>query len=715
MGRFLRKRIKYCALVVCAMLAVTLPKTSAAQLVEDFSSPSWPYAGWVGDTAKFSTATGKLRVPDSINKPSPASVAVPYNFLAGDTVYDLQFDFEVLSVPPTSKNYVSVYLWGDSANIEKSQNALYITFNTSKQAQLFQSVGGIATSLLTTNDTIGYRIVKMTLTKTLSNRFTLIMRVCDRETSNFLRADTVSTTHVLPSAINFTQQGYFGVRFTYSKTYYNRFYLDNVNLRPLVPDTVPPAVRSAVIASSDDNNDMVLVTFNEDIDSATAVNASNYRILTMPSAQQLPLLNGTLLNANQVMLQFSKLSADELHKIRVCGVKDLAGNIMTACDTAFVRRSATDNNPPTALSAVARDENTVKITFDEVVDKVTASNVMNYAISGVNPIQVEYLGSSVLLTFALSWQELVTYNLHLENIYDLSANIMAPTDLEFVFDTTYRNLIINEILFNPQVGGEDFVEIYNKSGYAIPLSGIVLAAWDASNNRIKSVCRISDTAVLGPHDYCVVTRDTILSRRYTVLSPEKVICPLNVMPPFNNGEGTVVIALKDSTIIDRFDYTEKMHNTFLNNVKGVSLERRSFDLATQNESNWHSASKSAGYATPTYKNSQSYNFLYNEGDITIDPTVFSPDADGYNDVMNLSYSFENCDYTANVFIYDAQGRLVRRLERNAILGCNGVFSWDGTNEAKARCQIGNYVVYMEVFDAKGNKQSFKKVVTLMVR
>ena len=505
------------------------------------------------------------------------------------------------------------------------------------------------------------------------------------------------------------------MRLVYSASYYNRFYLDNVNFRALVPDTVPPAVRSAAIASSDDNNDFVLVTFNEPVDSVSAVNANNYRITTLPQMEQNPVFNGILVSETQVRLNYSRLIPNMLHQLSVCNVKDLAGNAMSPCQTAPIKLHADDYQAPLATEAVARSVNTVRVRFNEVMDSLSALNTANYSISGVNPTEVEYSRTSALLTFSQSCQELTSYTLHVENVYDLSANVVASTDLTFVFDTTYNNLIINEILFNPQTGGEDYVEIYNKSERAIPLGNIILATWDDNNSCLKTACRISDSAVIAPHDYCVVTRDTALSRRYTVMSPEKVIYPVNALPTFANGEGTVIIALKDSTVIDRLDYTEKMHNTFLNNVKGVSLERRSFDLGTQNESNWHSAAKSAGYGTPTYKNSQSYDFLYSEGDITVEPTLFSPDADGYNDVANISYQFENCDYTGNIFIYDAQGRLVRRLERNAILGCHGVFAWDGTNEAKARCQIGNYVVYMEVFDTKGNKQTFKKVVTLMVK
>ena len=689
---FLKINTKSGALAFCMMCLVSLPFNLRAQLLEDFSSPAWPYSGWVGDTADFATTTGQLRIPQrtALNR---SYVSVPYSFSQADLVYPLRFDFELLTVDPTASNFAEVYLWADSANVENSSNALYVAFDVSSdKAILYQRVAGVNTVILSTDTAVDYEIVNFAVAKN-GGIFNMIMCVSDRN-GIFLRADTVSASHALPAAIDFAGGGFFGVRFVYSASYFNRFYLDNINLRALVPDTVPPSVRTAAIASSDDNNDFVLVTFSEPADSVTAVNANNYRITTMPQMEQTPVFNGTMISETQVRLNFSRLIPNMLHRLKVCNVKDLAGNAISTCQTVPLKCDGDDHQAPLATEAAARSVNTVRVRFSEVMDSVSALNTANYSISGVNPTEVEYSRTSAMLTFAQSWQEHTPYVLHVEDVYDLSANAVLPSDLTFVFDTTYNNLVINEILFNPQVGGDDFVEIYDKSELAIPLG---------------------DIAVLAGHDYCVVTRDTALSRRYTVLYPEKVICPINALPALNNAEGIVVIALKDSTVIDKFSYSEKMHNTFLNTVKGVSLERRSFDAPTQEASNWHSAAKSAGYATPTCKNSQSYVFLYHEGDIVVDPAVFSPDADGYNDVANISYQFENCDYTANIFIYDAQGRMVRRLERNAILGCRGAFAWDGTNEAKTRCQVGNYVVYMEVFDTKGNKQTFKKVVTLMVR
>jgi hypothetical protein len=63
--------------------------------------------------------------------------------------------------------------------------------------------------------------------------------------------------------------------------------------------------------------------------------------------------------------------------------------------------------------------------------------------------------------------------------------------------------------------------------------------------------------------------------------------------------GNITLRRSDSLIIDAFDYDEGLHFSLLENKRGVSLERLSFDQPTQSSGNWHSAAESAGYATPT--------------------------------------------------------------------------------------------------------------------
>ena len=707
------KKITICSTAILTLLMVLNTYSVKAQLVEDFTSSAWPYSGWVGNTERFTTSAQQLRIvaQDTILN---SYTSATYRFDTSDLNYPLQFDFEVLTATPSGSNNATIWIWSDSSDVAVAQNALYIGFYN-KHPVLYSKVNNYWTDLITIDTIADYELLRMSVTYLPTNQIAFSVKFCNRSTGALLRYRTDTVSYTLPSTIKFTNRGYFGVRFCYSSSYWNRYYLDNVNVRAIRPDVQPPQVRSALFSYTNENTDYIDILFDEAVDSATAVNMNNYTVTTADISSQHPLLNGTLLEENRVQLAFTKLTPNMLHSLRVCNVKDLSGNQMTTCDTALLKWNATDYTKPVATSASAKSSRTVLVKFNESVDSITATKLDNYESRATNPTATEYLGKSVLLTFPINWPEFDTSEITLYGIYDLSGNLIDTTTLQFVLDTDYMNLIINEVLFNPVSGGGDYVEIYNKSERDVPLKNIMLGSWDDNNDCFKSACWISDTGIIASHDYLVVTGDTNLALHFTVMSPEKLIYS-KYMPSYADASGTVVLALRDtSTIIDKFVYTEKMHNSFLKDREGVSLERRSFTEPTQSTANWHSAAKSAGWGTPTYKNSQTYDFLFDEDDIAVDPVIFSPDNDGYNDEVNISYNFKNCDYTGNIYIYDANGRLVKRQERNAVFGCKGVFTWNGTNENGNRCQIGNYIVFVEVYNASGTKQLFKKVVTLMLK
>jgi len=173
-----------------------------------------------------------------------------------------------------------------------------------------------------------------------------------------------------------------------------------------------------------------------------------------------------------------------------------------------------------------------------------------------------------------------------------------------------------------------------------------------------------------------------------------------------------VLATKGQTIIDNFHYYEGLHYPLLNSTDGVSLERISFDRPTDDATNWHSASETAGFATPAYQNSQFMNYTNEKDNITILPEIFSPDNDGYNDVLNIIFSFDVPGYMANITIYDSRGRLVCNLVKNKLLGTSGSFSWNGINENNEKASIGIYIIYLEVFDLKGKVKHYKKTAIL---
>ena len=73
------------------------------------------------------------------------------------------------------------------------------------------------------------------------------------------------------------------------------------------------------------------------------------------------------------------------------------------------------------------------------------------------------------------------------------------------------------------------------------------------------------------------------------------------------------------------------------------MERVDPDRPTSDNSNWHSAAEDVNFATPGYKNSQYAPAPEARGKITIDPAIFSPDNDGYQDMLTIAYQFDEPD------------------------------------------------------------------------
>jgi len=147
----------------------------------------------------------------------------------------------------------------------------------------------------------------------------------------------------------------------------------------------------------------------------------------------------------------------------------------------------------------------------------------------------------------------------------------------------------------------------------------------------------------------------------------------------------------------------------------VSLERIRAASATQDPGNWHSAAETAGFATPGYRNSQSVTGAEGGSEVTVQPEVFSPDNDGYDDLLSVLYSFSDPGYTANAVVYDARGRPVRNLVRNELLGTAGSFTWDGVRDDHTKAPVGIYVIYFEVFNALGDVRKFKRTCVLATK
>ena len=104
-----------------------------------------------------------------------------------------------------------------------------------------------------------------------------------------------------------------------------------------------------------------------------------------------------------------------------------------------------------------------------------------------------------------------------------------------------------------------------------------------------------------------------------------------------------------------------------------------------------------------------------QGEINVTPDIVSPDNDGVDDFATISYVFPGPGYVSSITIFDASGRPVRYLQRNALNGLKGYYRWDGLGEKNQQLPVGIYIIYTEVFNLQGKTKKFKNVIVLARR
>ena len=378
-----------------------------------------------------------------------------------------------------------------------------------------------------------------------------------------------------------------------------------------------------------------------------------------------------------------------------------------------------DATSPKLKRAYTTDNVTIVLMYDEPVDSLSGATLANYSIDRgltfVSATAIAPLFNLVQLVSSTPLVENTVYTITASNVKDCKNNTIGSANKVRVglpVDASAGEWIINEILFNPRPNGFDFVEFYNNSNKIFDASKLYIANRNSSG-VVSSIKVLSTTPYyVFPGDYIVETDDADnLALQYLVKNPDNVLT-VSSPPSFPDTEGSVVALNFQGNVIDEVMYKDDWHFKLIDDNEGVSLERIDPDGPSQNETNWHSAASTAGYGTPTYKNSQYKLLNAITATIQVTPKVFSPDNDGRDDIATIQYEVTEPGFIANITIFDAAGRPIRNLVRNGTLGLKGYWNWDGLDDKGNKLPVGTYIIFTEIFNLQGKKSTFKNPVVL---
>lgn len=258
---------------------------------------------------------------------------------------------------------------------------------------------------------------------------------------------------------------------------------------PLIIDTVEATASNACI-----------VRFNKALDEALAETLSNYS------------LDGSIGNPTSATLQpdgesvelvFGADFGDDTYTLTVDNLEDTDGNVIAPGSTD------TFDYLNLAISSLAQvDDLSIKVTFNQGIDKATSETLGNYDLSEIGEPTSAIRSATDLDEVTLTWDQLYNsaYDLTVSNVSNVSGN-SAPASLSESISiskaTPERQLIINEFLADPTPSVElpevEYVEVYNTSDFSVELSGFTLDGQSVASYKLegKSYVVLTDNASTG--------------------------------------------------------------------------------------------------------------------------------------------------------------------------------------------------------------------------
>lgn len=279
------------------------------------------------------------------------------------------------------------------------------------------------------------------------------------------------------------------------------------------------------------------------------------------------------------------------------------------------------------------------------------------------------------------------------SVCDIRGNCSgSPLKIYFSKGAKKGDVILNEVLFDVATGESEFVELYNMSDTWISAKSLSIATRKANGN-LNYITPLSSDAndAIPPHTYIILSRSVDDVCEKYGCGDGAVSFSLPKMASLSNSGAHVVLLDQKDNVLDEFAYDPKMHSQFSVADKGRSLERVSFD-----SDEWVSASDECGGATPGRKNSAASG---KKEEIVCIQSFITAD---FPQII-IEYSFPKPDFKGTLSCFDRFGTQIGTLFEYHLLDREGVYKWDGTDDAGEMLPTGIYVLLFEAVSESGDR------------
>lgn len=270
------------------------------------------------------------------------------------------------------------------------------------------------------------------------------------------------------------------------------------------------------------------------------------------------------------------------------------------------------------------------------------------------------------------------------------------------------SMLINEIMYDPEEGKPEYVELYVSGGRILDLQDLAIHLVEEGGSPDHPVPLSSHSRLVRPGQYLVLT-DCVphLEEAYGLeLSGQWV--ELTGLPGLNNSSGCVFLTDRAGQVVDYAAYSDEMHMELLDDPRGISLERISILRPGSDPDNWHSAASITDHATPGRENSQSCAESETDQKLELSPEVFSPDNDGKDDLLKITIRTGEKGWVIGLLITDLHGNRIRMLANNHLAAPSISYTWDGEGEDGSMQSMGFYVIHVRAYNPLTGEQWIRR-------
>ena len=416
-------------------------------------------------------------------------------------------------------------------------------------------------------------------------------------------------------------------------------------------------------------------------------------------------------------------SLELIDPLQPCAANNWSASIHIKGGTPGLRNSIAgrleNTAPPQLVQSIALEANKLLLDFDNPLDCLSLSNIALYSLSNQ---EITIISSNPVPPLFNSTILLLNDNLDSNRIYTLYANKLQTCDKKNSSSFSIKtglpkypekgDVVFNELLFDPEPGGSDFIEIINVSDAIINAKHLKLSNRNIDGSINSTSYTYDNNFNIFPFDPIVFTTDSSYIIKKWNKSKVDHLLQMKSLPSMPDDDGKILLLDYAGAIIDEVQYDKNLHHPLLRNKEGVALEKINYKISSQQKDNWHSAAASENYATPTNINSQ---FLIQDQHmswIQIDQDIIHPDNNGVYDFLQINYQFEEPGTLLTVYLFNQQGEKITTIINNLICGRSGTYNWNGVDIQNNYIASGIYIIVAEAFHLNRKRKRFKKVIAI---